>query len=63
MVTERVSDIKTLDEYLKDLKKPPSDLYKQSLKNYEDLYKIVKQIISIMKYLHKKNMGHGSICP
>lgn len=63
MVTERCSDLKTLEEYLNDLKKPTGDQYKNSLKNYEDLYKIIKQIVSMIKYLHKKNMGHGQLCP
>lgn len=29
---------------------------------YKELYQIVKQIISILKYLHKKNITHSNLC-
>jgi serine/threonine protein kinase len=27
------------------------------------IYQIIKQIISLLKYLHKKSISHGSLCP
>ena len=36
--------------------------YKNSLRNYHEIFLIVKQIVSILKYLHKKGMAHGSLC-
>jgi serine/threonine protein kinase len=45
MVTER-QDLMSLDDYLKEMKSKID--YKVSLKNYEELYAIIKQIISIV---------------
>ena len=56
------SKIQTLEEYINEIKEVVQDDVRKSQAKYCELYQIVKQIVSILKYLHKKNIAHGSLC-
>ena len=56
------SHYKERNIFSKQLNNSHQQQYKNSLRNYNELYQITKQIVSILKYLHKKGMAHGSLC-